>query len=246
MSGRFAHRRALVTGAASGIGEQTARLLCEQGTDVALLDRSAAVDDVAREIDGAALVADVTDAGDVDAAVARAAAELGGPVDLLVNAAGVYRIEPLLTLDAAEWDGVLAINLRGAFLVGRAVARALDGRPGAIVNVASMAAVAADGAEPAGHYAASKAGLLALTRQMAVEWGPAIRVNAVSPGVVDTPMLRLMDDPAAGEAYVRDRVPLQRLGEPGEVARAIAFLLSDEASYITAAVLPVDGGITVT
>jgi NAD(P)-dependent dehydrogenase (short-subunit alcohol dehydrogenase family) len=246
VTSRFARRRALVTGAASGIGEQTARILREQGADVALLDRSPSVDDVARELGAVAVRADVTDAADVDAAVARAAAGLGGAPDLLVNAAGVYRIEPLLTLDAAGWDAVLAINLRGAFLVGRAVAHALEGAPGAIVNVASMAAVTADAAEPAGHYAASKAGLLALTRQMAVEWGPAIRVNAVSPGVVDTPMLRLMDDRAAGEAYVRDRVPLARLGEPGEVARAIAFLLSDEASYITAAVLPVDGGITVT
>jgi 3-oxoacyl-[acyl-carrier protein] reductase len=154
-------------------------------------------------------------------------------------------VQPTLELDAAGWDTVLAINLRGAFLVARGVARGLHGAPGAIVNVASMATERGDAAEPAAHYTASKAGLLGLTRQLAVEWAPAIRVNAVSPGVIDTPMLRLMDDPAGGAAYIRDRVPLRRLGDPAEVARAIVFLLSDDASYITGATVPVDGGVTV-
>jgi 3-oxoacyl-[acyl-carrier protein] reductase len=181
----------------------------------------------------------------VDAALERATDALGGPPDLLVNAAGVYPVGPLADTDPAEWDAVVAVNLRGAFLVGRAFARGLAGAAGAIVNVASIAAHRGDAAEPAAGYAASKAGLLGLTRQMAVEWAPAIRVNAVSPGVIDTPMLRLMDERDAGEAYLRDRVPLQRLGGAGEVARAIAFLLSDDASYVTGVTLPVDGGVLV-
>jgi NAD(P)-dependent dehydrogenase (short-subunit alcohol dehydrogenase family) len=193
----------------------------------------------------ASVRADVTVPAEVDAALAAAAEALGGAPDLLVNAAGVYPVRALLDMAPGDWDAVLAINLRGAFLTGRAFARGLDGGPGAIVNVASMAAERGDAAEPSGHYAASKAGLLGLTRQMAVEWAPAIRVNAVSPGVIATPMLRLMDDLETGAAYVRERVPLQRLGDAGEVARAILFLLSDDASYITGATLNVDGGVTV-
>ena len=173
---------------------------------------------------------------------------LGGPADVLVNAAGSYLIRPLLELSADEWDQVLAVNLRGPFLVGRAVAAALieAGRPGAIVNIGSTAAVVADAGEPSAHYNAGKAGVLALTRQMAVEWAPhGIRANAVCPGVIDTPMLRLMDDPAAGQAYLRTGVPLRRLGTAGEIASVIVFLASQDASYLTGTAIMADGGSTV-
>ena len=198
-------------------------------------------------IGAAGVACDVRGSREVEEAVRRAADLLDGPADVLVNAAGVYRIVPLLELSPEEWDDVLGINLRGAFLVGRAVARALVEacRPGAIVNLSSTAGLVADASEPSAHYNASKAGIIALTREMAVEWAPhGIRANAVCPGVIDTPMLRLMDDPETGRAYLESGVPLRRLGTADEVAAAIAFLASQDASYLTGAAIPVDGGVT--
>lgn len=244
--GRMAGRRALVTGGASGIGLATVRLLLAEGAKVVAIDRNGPPDQPPGR-DCAYLTADVTKPDEVAAAVAGAAAQLGGPADVLVNAAGIYRIRPLLDLTTAQWDETLAVNLRGPFLVGREFAAALIdfGLPGAIVNIGSTAALVADHAEPSAHYNASKAGVLALTRQMAVEWAPhGIRVNAVCPGVIDTPMLRLMDEPVSGQAYLDSGVPLRRLGTAAEVASAIVFLASADASYLTAVAIPVDGGST--
>jgi len=241
----MAGHRALVTGGGSGIGLATARRLRAEGADVVVVDRRWHDQPAAPETPR--LTADVTNPEQVTSAVMRAADLLGGPADVLVNAAGVYRIRPLLELSADEWDETLAINLRGSFLAGQAVAAALirAGLPGAIVNIGSTAALVADASEPAAHYNASKAGVLALTRQMAVEWAPnGIRANAVCPGVIDTPMLRLMDDQAAGQAYLDTGVPLRRLGTADEVAAVIVFLASPDASYLTGVAVPVDGGST--
>ncbi|MDA8318791.1 MAG: SDR family NAD(P)-dependent oxidoreductase [Actinomycetota bacterium] len=250
-AGRMAGRRALVTGGASGIGLATIRRLLAEGAEVVAVDRR---EPAAGAGAGAGadrpcpyLMADVTSADEVGAAVAEAAGLLGGPPDVLVNAAGVYPIRPLLDLSQQEWDETLAINLRGTFTVSQAVARRLvaAGLPGAIVSLGSTAALVADAAEPTAHYNASKAGVLALTRQMAVEWAPyQIRANAVCPGVIDTPMLRLMDDPAAGQAYLDTGVPLRRLGTAAEVAAVIVFLASADAAYVTGVAIPVDGGST--
>jgi len=242
--GRMVGRRALVTGGASGIGLATVRRLLAESADVVAIDQRAPGPG---ERACPYLTADVTVAGDVPDAVHAAAALLGGPADVLVNAAGIYRIRPLLDLTPDEWDETLAVNLRGAFLTGQAVAGGLveAGRPGAIVNIGSTAALVADASEPTAHYNASKAGVVALTRQMAAEWAPyGIRANVVCPGVIDTPMLRLMDDPAAGQAYLETGVPLRRVGSAAEVAAVIVFLGSADASYLTGAVIPVDGGST--
>ena len=244
----MAGRRALVTGGASGIGLATIRRLLAEGARVVAVDRRPQGTSPVADPGCRYLTADVTRPEEVTAAVSQAAEILDGPADVLVNAAGIYQIRALLALTPAEWDQTLAINLRGPFLVGQAFAAALieSRRPGAIVNIGSTAALVADAAEPTAHYNASKAGVLALTRQMAVEWAPhGIRANAVCPGVIDTPMLALMDDPVAGQAYLDAGVPLRRLGTAAEVAAVILFLASSDASYLTGVAVPVDGGSTV-
>lgn len=237
MSEDLQGRRALVTGGLSGIGAAVVRLLEARGARVITLDRD----------EDAGVVADIRDAAAVERAVGQAEQMLGGPPDLLVASAGIYRIESLLTLEAASWDAVLETNLRGVFLACQAVARRLVAAkmPGTIINLSSAAALTSDFSEPAVHYTASKAGVVGLTRHMAVELAPhGIRVNCVCPGVIDTPMLRVMDDREAGERYLREGVPLGRLGTADEVADAIVFLASPAAAYITGVALPIDGGAT--
>jgi NAD(P)-dependent dehydrogenase (short-subunit alcohol dehydrogenase family) len=243
----MAGRRALVTGGASGIGLATAWRLRAEGAAVVAIDRSPAGSPQEAGEPIPNVRADVTSTSDIANAFGEAAELLGGAADVLVNAAGIYQIRSLLELSPDEWDQTMAINLRGPFLTSQLFASILidRGQPGAIVNIGSTAALVADPAEPTAHYNASKAGVLSLTRQMAVEWAAhGIRVNAVCPGVIDTPMLRLMDDPAAGLAYLETGVPLRRLGTASEVAAAIVFLASQDASYLTGTTIVVDGGTT--
>jgi NAD(P)-dependent dehydrogenase (short-subunit alcohol dehydrogenase family) len=241
-SDRFDGRRALVTGGSSGIGRSTAALLTERGARVAILDSST---DGAGVLDTVSVRGDVRDEASVRAAVAAACEALDGSIDVVVNAAGIYRVTSADELTVGEWDDVLDTNLRGTFLVSQSLMQAEpSGSLRAIVNVASTAAFVGDAREPAAHYNASKAGIVALTRQLAIEWADrSVRVNAVAPGVIDTPMLQLMSDPSRGSAYLESRVPLRRLGGADEVAEVIAFLASDRAAYVTGATVPVDGGV---
>jgi NAD(P)-dependent dehydrogenase (short-subunit alcohol dehydrogenase family) len=241
-------RRAIVTGGASGIGLACVRRLVAEGGLVVALDQRNEQLTSRDRLGGVRYVScDVRDEESVTEAVAEANRLLNGPADVLVNCAGIYRVAALVSLSVAEWDDVLNTNLRGTFLVSRAFTRALvaHGTGGSVVNLASTAGLVADAFEPTGHYNASKAGVISLTKQMAVEWAPhGIRVNAVCPGLIDTPMLRLMDDPVTGHAYLDSSVPLRRLGSADEVAAVVVFLASNEASYVSGVAVPIDGGQT--
>jgi len=230
---------AFVTGAARGIGLAVARRFLREGWRVAALDIDAA--ELARACAGClALECDVADPAGVAAAVARVDRDLGR-IDALVNNAGIAIFKPLLETTFEEWSRVLAVNLNGPFLLTQACAPVmLRGGGGAIVNVASISGMRASTLRVA--YGTSKAALVHLTKQQAVELGMmGIRVNAVSPGPVDTAMAKQVHTPDIRKGY-RDAIPLERYGTEDELAAAVYFLCSDEASYINGHTLSVDGG----
>lgn len=241
---RFEGRRIYVTGAASGIGLATARLLAEQGAALALVDVDAAkLEAAARETGGMALPVDLRDGEAIDRSVAQAAEAMGG-IDGVVNCAGVGSGADIAKLDPAEWDRVMAINLTAPYRVCRAAAPWLRAaEAGAVVNISSGMGLLPS-APGAGAYAASKGGLIALGKALAKDFSPTVRVNTVCPGVVETPMTEPIlhgQSPEASAAFVA-LYSLRRVADPSELAEAIAFLLSDEASFITGSTLPVDGG----
>lgn len=242
-------RIALVTGASSGIGAATAVTLADLGAHVAIgyqrnkkgaedtRDRIVAAGGVA-----IAIAADVRRAADVRALVDRAATELG-PIDILVNNAGslVARLG-IRELTEERLDEILALNLKSAVLASQAVAASMiERRRGAIVNVVSIAGH--NGGGPgAGAYAASKAGLTAHTKSLAKELAPhGVRVNAIAPGVIDTPFHEVFSTPEMIRSFV-SAIPLGRVGTPAECATVIAFLASDAASYIVGETIDVNGG----
>jgi len=236
--------KVLVTGGGSGIGEAVCRQLAAGGASVAVLDRRPeGAEAVAAAVGGCWVIADVREPAAVGIALADAADRLGGLTGL-VNNAGVGSLKRLESYTDADWSRLLGVNLTGAFHTIRAAApllRASGG--GAIVNVSSVSGMVPTRGE--GPYSVAKAGLLALTRSAALELAPAIRVNAVSPGFIETPLtadLLAMEGVRAG---LEDRTPLGRIGTAEEVAATVVFLCSDAARYVTGHNLVVDGGATV-
>lgn len=241
---------ALVTGASSGIGRATAAALAGCGASVAVnFHRNESGAEAARaeivNAGGRATViqADVTRSADVRALVGRVTQELG-PVDILVNNAGslVERLK-ILELSEERWDEVIDLNLKSAFLCSQAVAASMmERKTGAVVNVSSIAG-RNGGALGSIHYSTAKGGLITLTKGFAKELAPyGVRVNAVSPGVIDTPYHERFSTPEAMKAYVTG-IPLGRVGTPAEVASVIAFLASDAASYLSGETIEINGGM---
>lgn len=240
-------RTAFVTGASSGLGRRFARVLARAGAAVAVAARREdRLADLVAEIEAAggravAVGLDVTNAASVEAALAAAEAALGS-LDIVVNSSGVTATAAATELSEEDWDRILDTNLKGAWLVSRAAARlaAETGRPLSIVNIASIL-----GLRVAGHvsaYAASKAGLVQLTKAMALELARhGVRVNALAPGYIATDINRDFFATPAGEALVR-RIPQRRLGQPEELDGPLLLLASDASRYMTGAVIAVDGG----
>jgi len=240
---------AVVTGGSKGLGKAMAQALAAAGADVVVTSRNAdEVKKAAVEISAAGrpalgLAANVADRASVAGLVGRAEAEFG-KVDILVNNAGTGAIKPTLAITDADWDAVLATNLKGALLCAQAVVPGMAQRHfGRIINVGSI--LSRLGQLGLASYAASKHGLLGLTRSMALEWATSgITVNCLCPGFFSTAMTRSLVDDAAAYQSVIDRTPLRRWGQPDDLDGPIVFLASSASSFVTGTALYVDGGWT--
>ena len=246
--GRLTGKAAIVTGAAAGNGQAIALRFAGEGCNLALSDLNlAGVQETAARCEAlgartSVARADVTRRDEVDALVAQAWAELGD-VDALVNNAGIFFNATFDEMSDEQWQRMLNTNLTSVFLVSQAVIRRwlAAGRGGAIVNLASISSSIAF--TRSAHYCAAKAGVVALSRCIALEYGPrAIRSNCLAPGIIETAMTRpALSDPDTVADWMR-RIPLKRLGQPSDVADAALFLASDESAYITGDTLYIDGG----
>ena len=249
MKHAFEDQVAVVTGAAGGIGSAVSRRLFSEGARIVLLDLPTSnLESVARELDETgervlAVAADVTEEEEVRRAV-REGKKRFGSIDILVNNAGIARMAPVLELAMATYDRIMAVNVRGSFLVALECAREMaSGGGGSIVQIASTCAFSAGASPDLCAYNMSKAAVRQMVPSLASELAPhGVRVNAVAPGTIDTEMSRAgMPDEESVAATLR-KIPLRRLGEPEEIAAACAFLCSADAGYVTGQTLVVDGG----
>jgi dihydroanticapsin dehydrogenase len=250
---RFIGKVALISGAGSGIGRAAALLFAAEGAVVGVIDIDPAGGGQTLELinsqggEGALLPVDVTSAAKVCRAIEKIESEYGR-IDVLFNNAGIELSRPLHQTTEQEWDRVLAVNLKGMFLLAKAVLPIMmRQKSGAIVNTSSISGILGWPAYAA--YSTSKGGVIQLTRQMAVDYAPYnIRVNCIGPGTTLTPLIErlfeLEKDPETAKKVIAARHPLGRFAQPEEIAQAVLFLTSEEASFITGAALPVDGGYT--
>ncbi|MEI8349737.1 MAG: 3-oxoacyl-[acyl-carrier-protein] reductase [Candidatus Omnitrophota bacterium] len=242
---RFRDKVVIVTGGAQGIGKEIALGFAKEKAKVAILDvNEVQLEQTVTELKGVSEAmwakVDVTNIGEVEKNINKII-DIFGRVDILVNNAGITRDNLLLRLSESDWDKVLAVNLKGAFNCIKAVNKAmLKQRSGKIINISSIIGIVGNFGQA--NYAASKAGLIGLTKSLAREFGSRnVNVNAVAPGYIRTAMTEKLNEKIKEEML--KRIPLARMGEPGDVARAVLFLASSDADYITGQVIVVDGGM---
>lgn len=232
---------AFVTGGGSGIGAAISKQLDQAGASVVVFDLNEDAKEITYSLENESLFTkgNVANSEDINSAV-DAAMEKFGRIDILVNNAGIFRDKKLVNMSEEEWDGVLDVNLKGAFLTIKKIAPLMkESGYGKIVNISS---VSHKGNFGQANYSASKAGLVSLTNTAALELAPEITVNSIAPGSIDTPLFQSMDE--KGKEKFLKKIPMKRVGEPEEIAQAVLFFSSSASSYVTGTLLEVDGGLT--